>query len=237
MKPTDENGESGSASDTREPRRVTRTSYRSNVLMFIGEDAARRQFHHTVAQTAAAEFKVTGNPVFAWGAVQACLAPDIEPLPLPPDVRRYLHDAAMRIVDAATEHHEAFAASALKALAFAGRQGASRAREYAKLQGQEILIGVYNALKERHGSARAEHMIAEAVRITPDRVRARLGEARRTRAKVMKEMFGDAGATLPLGAQVPSDLPDPLLLNIASGLPDLFWKRHQRPKRAKPRPK
>ncbi len=237
MKPADENSESGSASDTGEPQHVTRTYYRSNALMFVGESAARRQFHHTVAQMAAAEFKVTGNPVFAWGAVQACLAPDIEPLPLPPNVQLYLYDAATKIVDAATEHHEAFAASALKALAFAGRQGASRAREYAKLQGQEILIGVYNALKERHGSARAEHMIAETVRITPDRVRARLGEARRTRVRVRKEAFGDPGTQYPLGAQVSPELPDALLLNLASGLPDLFWKRHQRPERAEPRPK
>ena len=222
MKPEDENGESGSASDTGEPQPITRSYYRSNVLMFIGEDAARRQFHHTVAQIAAAEFKVTGNPVFAWGAVQACLASSIEPLPLPPEVRSYLHDAATKIVDAATEHHEAFAATVLKALAFAGKQGASRARDYAKLQGQEYLIGVYNALKERHGSARAEHMIAEAVRITPDRVRARLSEARNTRVRVRKEAFGDTGPEYPLGALLDPKLPDAKLLTIASGLPDLF---------------
>ncbi len=237
MNPEDENGERGSASDGAEPHFVTRTYYRSNVLAPFRDDAARRQYHHTVAQIAAAEFKVTGNPVFAWGAVQACLASSIEPLPLPPEVRSYLHDAATKIVDAATEHHEAFAATVLKALAFAGKQGASRARDYAKLQGQEYLIGIYNALKERHGSARAEHMIAEAVRITPDRVRARLGEARRTRVRVRKEAFGDAGTQYRLGAQVSPELPDALLLNLASGLPDLFWKWHQRPKRAKPRPK
>ncbi len=180
---------------------------------------------------------MTGNAVFAWAAIQACLAPDIEPLPLPPEVRHYLFDAATGVVDAATQHHEAFATTVLKALAFAGTQGASRAREYAKLQSQEYLIGIYNALKERHGSAQAEKLIGEAARISADRVRARLREARRTRERVRKELFGDAGAKQALVSPFPPELPDASLLDLASGLPDLFWRRHQPPKRTKPRPK
>jgi hypothetical protein len=196
-----------------------------------------RRHNIAPAQTAAAEFQVTGNAVYAWDAIQACLDPDMEQLPLPSNVRQYLYTAAKGIVDAATHHHKAFGATALQALTFAGKQGASQAREYAKLQSQEILIRIYDALKERHGWKRAEELMGEAMRITADRVRARLREARRTREKVSKQLYGDDGVQHTPGAQSLSGLPDALLLNLASGVPDLFWRRHRAPKRAEPRPK
>ena len=208
---SDDDPEGGFASEPSKRQRVTRTRYSPNALMLLGEQSAegRLRFHQVLAQTTAAEFKVTGNAVYAWGAIQACLAPEIDPLSLPPEVRRYLHDAAKGIVDAATQQHEAFAGSVLRALAFAGKQGSSRAREYAKLQGEDYLIGIYNALKQRHGSAKAEELLSGAMRIDTARVRARLRDARRTRASVRRELLGDAGAKLALSAKLPLGAPLP----------------------------
>jgi hypothetical protein len=174
----------------------------------------------------AAKFIRTGNPVFAWTAIEAATAPVLAPfqIVLPDAIREYLHTAGRDIWMAASGPPRRFPPSVLAALRIAeGKNGKSVPREYAKLHSLAALLGVYDELKARHGNAeRAHEQIAAALNLASTRtVEARVTDARKVLSR-----------SLESGAQPFTDLDqrelgkfsEEQLLRFLKAMPYVRWK-------------
>jgi hypothetical protein len=186
----------------------------------------------------AAQFTATGNPIFAWDCIRAATSPRaaMRPVELPPAVGNYLHEAKA-ISLAGVGPPASFSKEALRALGFGGTRGASTAKSYGKHQGAGVLLGVYRSLKARHGSARAEEIMAQAVNVTDVSMRRRLTEARDSLTAALKAAGQEAVDRASLGMNFEPELPDAILLQFLRGLPNQIWRGRGSSGRSGPRAK
>jgi len=194
------------------------------------DDAALRVARAT-AEAEAEKFKATGNPVFAWLAIEAATAPWVPAAgtALPEQVREYLHSAACDIWMAACGQPGKFQKAGLRALRLSkGRNGASVPKEYTKLRSANVLLGVYEILKERHGTAEKAHAVMAACfgkdGVEPETVEARVTEAR----KIIAPLYGTTHYEVQPAAdrmfQELAKLPDGTLLKYLQAMPYEKWK-------------
>jgi hypothetical protein len=187
----------------------------------------------------AAQFTATGNPIFAWDCIRAAtsLRAAMRPVELPPAVGNYLHEAAKAISLAGVGPPASFSKEALRALGFGGTRSASTAKSYGKHQGAGVLLSIYRSLKARHGSARAEEIMAQAVNVTDVSMRRWLIEARDSLTAALKAAGQEAVDRASLGMNFEPELPDAILLQFLRGLPNQIWRGRGSSGRSEPRTK
>ena len=150
--------------------------------------AAVSKAHHALAH-----FKASGNHIFLWEAIEALTNPFLgdPPIAMPAALLAYLHRAAVAIRKA-TNQPSRFPDKALAALGFAGKRGASVAKDYRRSSKLPGVLAVYEALMARHGAMKAEEMIGKELNLQVTRVREIMVEAR----KFTHSLFRGAGVSL-----------------------------------------
>lgn len=189
---------------------------------------------HQLVNEAASRYKETGNPVFMWNAIAAMTDPAIIGVlfPLPEPVREYLHTAALGVRNAAVGPPRKFEREMIKALSLTkDKQGHSVAKNYARVQSIEMLLGVYAALAFKHGSSRAYDMIAKAQHVDVSSLRKKLTEGRKLANKIRRS----AGLGQITASYIPDSLrdvngellPDGALIGgFVEGAPETFWRKN-----------
>lgn len=189
---------------------------------------------HQQVLAASSQYGVTGNPVFMWNAIAAMTAPEIAGVAfsLPEPVREYLHTAALGVRSAAVGPPGNFDREVIKALSLTKeRQGHSVPRHYSNIQSLELLLGVYAALKSKHGSPKAYGMIAKVQSIDVFTLRVKLTEGR----KLVNRIRRAAGEDEITSSYIPDSLrdihgdllPDGALIGwFVEGAPETYWRRN-----------
>jgi hypothetical protein len=178
------------------------------------------------ANAAIAQHRATKNPLFLWEAIEAITSPAMvgQPLVLGEEVRGYLHAAAEGIVTAGLSPVERFKDSVLKALLFSDTtNGSSVPKEFSRLQSASAFLGIYLALRDQIKSDAAQKLMASELGTTQPRIKARITEARTE----LRAMMRANGETIPpddeLGNPSMRGMPQPVLLQMLRGLPNVMW--------------